>query len=32
MGKLRDIELLLQNSVEKNPELETDENGSVKDI
>ena len=31
-SKLRDIELLLQNAVEKDPKLETDENGLVKDI
>ena len=31
-SKLRDIELLLQTAVEKDPALETDENGLVKDI
>ncbi|EXJ65673.1 RP/EB family microtubule-associated protein [Cladophialophora psammophila CBS 110553] len=31
-SKLRDIELLLQNAVEQDPSLETDENGLVKNI
>jgi microtubule-associated protein, RP/EB family len=31
-SKLRDIELLLQNAVETDPELEKDENGLVKNI
>ena len=31
-SKLRDIELLLQNAVEQEPSLETDDNGLVKNI
>jgi microtubule-associated protein, RP/EB family len=31
-SKLRDIELLLQNAIEENPALETDDNGLVKNI
>ena len=31
-SKLRDIELLLQNAVEENPELEKDENGLIKHV
>jgi microtubule-associated protein, RP/EB family len=31
-SKLRDIELLVQNALETQPELETDENGLVKNI
>lgn len=31
-SKLRDIELLLQTAVEQNPELETDDNGMIKQI
>ncbi|KIX97172.1 uncharacterized protein Z520_07286 [Fonsecaea multimorphosa CBS 102226] len=31
-SKLRDIELLLQNAVEQDPSLETDENGLIKNI
>lgn len=31
-SKLRDIELLLQNAVEENPDLEKDENGLVRHV
>ena len=31
-SKLRDIELLLQNAIETNPEIENDENGLIKNI